>query len=108
MRAMSCPEQRVLNRRQLLGGGAASLALWGFLPKTASAGGRDPRLLAVVLRGGLDGLAMAAPAADPDYERVRGKLALARTGEGAALDLDGSFVLNANMPFLHGLYQKRE
>ena len=105
---MSCAENLTLNRRQLLSGSAASLALWGLLPRSAMAGGADPRLLTVILRGGLDGLALAAPAGDPDFARLRGQLAIAAAGDGAGLGLDGFFVLNPAMPYLHGLYNKRE
>jgi uncharacterized protein (DUF1501 family) len=105
---MSCTEHMSLSRRQLMKGSAASLALWGFIPKAAVAGTRDPRLLTIVLRGGLDGLSMVAPVGDPDYERIRQKLALSKDGPAAGLPLDGFFVLNAGMPYLHGLYQKGE
>jgi uncharacterized protein (DUF1501 family) len=105
---MSCPEILTLSRRQLLTGGVASLALWGLLPRSAAAGGADPRLLTVILRGGLDGLALAAPTGDPDFSGLRGPLAIAATGEGAGLALDGFFVLNPKMSYLHALYQKRE
>ena len=72
---MSCSEHMTLSRRQLIRGSAASLALWGFIPKATAAGTRDPRLLTIILRGGLDGLSMIAPAGDPDYARIRQKLA---------------------------------
>ena len=104
---VSCPENIRLSRRHLVAG-SASLAMWGLMPAQASASARDARLLTVVLRGGLDGLALASPAADPDLVRLRGSLAIAATGEGAGLALDGFFVLNPSMPFLHGLYLKRE
>lgn len=102
-----CNEQSILSRRFVLGGGA-SLAMWALLPRSALAGTRDPRLLTVTLRGGLDGLALASPAADPDLVRLRNRFAVLASGEGAGLPLDGFFVLNPSMPFLHGLYQKRE
>ena len=105
---MSYHEAHFVNRRTFLGGGAASLALWSLLPKAAIAGTRDPRLLVVVLRGGLDGLAAVAPIGDPDYARLRGSIALPAFGEGAGLTLDGFFSLNGAMPALHGLYQKGE
>jgi uncharacterized protein (DUF1501 family) len=105
---MSCEENVSLSRRRLLKGSAASLALWGFLPKAAIAGTRDPRLLTIVLRGGLDGLSMVAPVGDPDYARLRQQIALPASGAQAGLGLDGFFALNPNMPFLHGLYQKKE
>ena len=105
---MARPEARAVSRRAFLGRGAASLAVWSLLPKAAIAGTRDPRLLVVVLRGGLDGLAAVAPVGDPDYARLRGSIALPVSGEGAGLALDGFFALNAAMPVLHGLYQRSE
>ena len=82
---MSCREANIVSRRRFLGNGAASLALWSLMPKMAVAGTRDPRLLVVVLRGGLDGLAAVAPVGDPDYARLRGSIALPASGEGAGL-----------------------
>lgn len=104
-REASCSEHRLIGRRQLLTGSAASLALWGMMPRAALAATRDPRLLTMILRGGLDGLSMIAPVGDPDYARIREKLALARE---TSLPLDGMFVLNPAMPFLHSLYKKGE
>ena len=105
----SCFENQTLNRRSLLRGGAASLALWSFMPRSAIAGTRDPRLLTMVLRGGLDGLSLAAPVGDPNYARLREVIAMAKPGEaGGGLALNDMFALNPNMPFLHSLYQKRE
>ena len=78
------------------------------MPKLAIAGTRDPRLLTVILRGGLDGLALAAPAGDPDFARLRGSLAIPASGEGAGHALDALFVLNPSMPNLASLYAKKE
>jgi uncharacterized protein (DUF1501 family) len=116
----ACAEDLALTRRRLLTGGAAaaaSLALWSGLPPAALAGTRDPRLLTIILRGGLDGLTMIAPVGDPDYARLRQKIAI-RAGGGAAsgpytgpdagLPLDGFFALNPAMPYLYQLYQKRQ
>lgn len=105
---MRCREALSLDRRRLLRGGMASLALWSFLPRSALAGTRDPRLLFIILRGGLDGLATVAPIGDPGYAGLRGDIALSRTGEGAALPLDDLFALNGAMPNLHGLYAKKQ
>ena len=57
-------------RDMLLGSGA--LFAWAHAPKLARAEGRDPRLLVIVLRGALDGLAMVAPTGDPDWVGLRG------------------------------------
>jgi uncharacterized protein (DUF1501 family) len=59
------------SRRELLLASGVLFA-WAYLPKMARAEGRDPRLLVVVLRGALDGLAAVAPVGDPDWVAVRG------------------------------------
>ena len=90
-------------RRQLLLG-SGTLFAWAFLPKLALAEGRDPRLLVIVLRGALDGLAAVAPVGDPDWVRLRGDKALTLGGKTPALPLDRFFAINAAMPNLHRLY----
>lgn len=106
--AICCRENVALDRRTLLRGGAASLALWTSLPR-AIAGTRDPRLLTMILRGGVDGLSLAAPIGDPNYAVLRGAIALPKPGEtGGGLPLNDLFALNPNMPFLHELYRKSE
>lgn len=104
---MPCAEHLALSRRGFLLGGA-SLTLWGLRPRLALAAARDRRLLLVILRGGLDGLAMLAPVGDPAYAAQRGRLSLSAEGGEAGFALDGFFVLNRGMPFLHELYGKRE
>jgi uncharacterized protein (DUF1501 family) len=90
-------------REMLLGSGA--LFAWAYAPRLARAEGRDPRLLVVVLRGGLDGLAMVAPVGDPDWVKLRGDKGLALDGKPPALPLDGFFALNPAMPNLNRLYR---
>ena len=75
------------------------------MPRLARAEGRDPRLLVIVLRGALDGLAAVAPVGDPDWSQLRGDKALMLDGQTPALPLDGFFALNPAMPNLHRLYQ---
>src|SRR3982751_1436437 len=91
-------------RRELLGG-AGVLFAWPFLPKLARAEGRDPRVLTIVLRGALDGLAMVAPVGDPGWVELRGDKALLVEGKTPALPLDAFFALNPAMPNLHRLYK---
>ena len=91
-------------RRELLLASGVLFA-WAYLPRVALAEGRDPRLLVVVLRGALDGLATVAPVGDPDWVRLRGDDALTLEGSIPALPLDGFFALNPAMPNLHRLYQ---
>ena len=59
------------SRRELLLASGALFA-WAYVPRLARAEGRDPRLLVVVLRGALDGLAAVAPVGDPEWARRRG------------------------------------
>ena len=93
-------------RDMLLGSGA--LFAWAYMPKLARAEGRDPRLLVVVLRGGLDGLAMVAPVGDPDWVKLRGEKGLAIDGKPPALPLDSFFALNPAMPNLARLYRAQQ
>lgn len=96
-----------LNRRQAIAAGS-SLAFWAGIPRWASASKSDPRLLLVILRGGLDGLSLVAPVGDPHYAGLRGDLAVPIAGTGAGLTLDGFFSLHPSMPYLHGLFNSRE
>ena len=91
-------------RRELLAG-AGVLFAWPFLPKLARAEGRDPRMLTIILRGALDGLAAVAPVGDPDWVKLRGDKALLLDGKPPALPLDAFFALNPAMPNVHRLYQ---
>ena len=95
------------SRRELLLASGALFA-WAHVPKLARAEGRDPRFLAIILRGGLDGLAAVAPVGDPDWIALRCDKALTLDGKPAALALDGVFALNPAMPNLHRLFQARE
>jgi uncharacterized protein (DUF1501 family) len=94
-------------RRELLLGSGAFFA-WALAPGVARAAGRDPRLLAIVLRGALDGLAAVAPVGDPDWVKLRRDKALSLEGAAPGLPLDGLFALNPAMPNLHRLYRARQ
>jgi uncharacterized protein (DUF1501 family) len=88
--------------------GSGALFAWAYTPKLARAEGRDPRLLVIVLRGALDGLAMVAPTGDPDWVGLRGDRALVLDGKPPALPLDSFFALNPAMPNLHRLYRAQQ
>ena len=88
--------------------GTGSLFAWAYLPKLALAEGRDPRLLVIVLRGALDGLATVAPVGDPDWIKLRGEKALLLEGTMPALRLDSFFALNPAMSNFHRLYQAKQ
>jgi uncharacterized protein (DUF1501 family) len=105
-----CEEMRspATSRRALLLGGA-SFAAWAYLPKFArAADGRDPRLVVVILRGALDGLATVAPIGDPDYAGLHGSIALTPSGPNAALPLDGFFSLHPAMPEFSRMYREKK
>ncbi len=91
-------------RRELLVGSGVLFA-WSAVPRIARAEGRDPRLLTIVLRGGLDGLAVVAPVGDPDWIKLRSEKSLTLDGQTPALPLDSFFALNPAMPNFHRLYR---
>ena len=107
---MECCESRAspaTSRRALLLGGA-SFAAWAYLPKFArAADGRDPRLIVVILRGALDGLATVAPVGDPDYAGLHGSIALTPDGPHAAVMLDLFFALHPSMPEFARMYREK-
>ncbi len=103
---MDCAENIALTttRRSLLTG-FASFAAWAYLPKFArAADGRDPRLIVVILRGALDGLATVAPVGDPDYAGLHGSIALATGGQHPATPLNSFFALHPSMPAFARMY----
>ena len=103
---MDCCETLATSRRALLLGGA-SFAAWAYLPKFArAADGRDPRLIVVILRGALDGLATVAPVGDPDYAALHGSIALNSDGAHAATMLDSFFALHPSMPEFARMYRE--
>jgi uncharacterized protein (DUF1501 family) len=97
----------ILSRRATLQGLGVSFAA-AFAPQTLSAAGaRDPRIVVIILRGALDGLAAVAPVGDPDYALLHGALALAPSGEHAGLPLDGFFALHPAMTVFARLYNEK-
>jgi len=95
------------SRRELLLA-SGTLFAWAHMPKLARAEGRDPRFLAIVLRGALDGLAAVVPVGDPDWVALRGDNALTLEGKTPALKLDDFFALNPAMPNLHRMFKANE
>jgi uncharacterized protein (DUF1501 family) len=88
-------------RRFLIGAGA--LAATATIPNTlfAYTGGAS-RLVVVILRGALDGLAAVPPYGDPDYMSLHRELAIAAPGgPDGALALNNTFGLHPSLSFLH-------
>jgi uncharacterized protein (DUF1501 family) len=68
----------------------------------------DARFVFVLLRGALDGLSAVPPTGDPAYAALRGQIALAKAGDGAALRLDALFGLHPALKFLHASFAAKE
>jgi len=100
-----------MKRREFLTG---TLAAGGALLTSsvtfanAMPGGKS-RLVFVILRGALDGLATVPPYADPGYAALRGDLAIGKPGTaGGALELDGFFGLHPSLAFMRQAYAAKE
>jgi uncharacterized protein (DUF1501 family) len=101
---MHWPISPLTRRRFLLGSGG--LALSAAIPNALFAyTGSSSRLVVVIMRGALDGLAAAPPYADPDYASLHRELAIAAPGAAdGALKLDNTFGLHPSLAFLHERY----
>jgi uncharacterized protein (DUF1501 family) len=101
-------QSALTRRRFLLSTGA--FAAGAALPKVLFAHtGGSARLVVVILRGALDGLAAVPPCGDPNYAGLHRELAIAAPGlaEGA-LALDDTFGLHPSFAFLHERFLARE
>lgn len=99
---------REMNRRSFLGG-SATFTAWSMLPmRSALAGTSDPRLLVIILRGALDGLATVMPMGDPQFAIHRAAFLDDMALAGDPLPLDGFFALSPHLRALHRLYGKGE
>lgn len=104
--AAGCEESRLLMSRRAVLGLSAGLFAWGAMPRWAEAAtGPDPRLLIVILRGGMDGLNTVIPHGDPAYASMRGGIAL-KSGETIALN--SFFGLNPAMPRFGAMFKAKE
>jgi len=94
---------------KLLGGAACACAT-ASLPSAAFADIPSSRRLVVVLqRGAMDGLAAVAPLGDPDYAPLRGNLALKPPGEAnGGLALTKDFALHPSLAAIQPYYGKGE
>lgn len=98
-----------IGRRGLLLGltalAATANARLAFAETPAIATEGDNRLVVVILRGAMDGMAALAPYGDPNYRGLRGSIALAEPGqEGGLLDCGGFFGLNPALANFHRFF----
>jgi uncharacterized protein (DUF1501 family) len=97
-----------LDRRTLIQSAAGAFVLGGAAPRFSFAATQgDRRLIVVILRGAMDGLAAVPPHGDADYVRVRGALALSK-GQGGIADLDGSFGLHPALATLKSFWDQKQ
>ncbi|MBQ0960614.1 DUF1501 domain-containing protein [Ideonella sp. 4Y11] len=96
-----------LSRRRWLGGVAAlaSTMACPSLVMAGAAGPDDPRMVLVILRGGMDGLAAVPALGDPDFQSARGPMA--QFGR-PTLPLDQGFALHPELAKLHEAYRAGE
>jgi uncharacterized protein (DUF1501 family) len=102
-----------MDRRVFLKSSGLALVAGGFVPRVfvrmaaaeAPAGGRV--LVAIFLRGAVDGLNVVVPWGEDAYYAARPTIAVPRpgAGSGGALDLDGFFGLHPSLEPLLGLYR---
>jgi uncharacterized protein (DUF1501 family) len=100
----------MLNRRHMLSL-TGSLAVLGALPARLALADAptDARFVLVIQRGAMDGLHAVPPYGDPNYQALRGNLALSDDGGAdSVLDLDGKFGLHPKLPALKSWYDRGE
>lgn len=95
-----------VSRRQFLSGAAMFGAAVTICPGLVLAQARtDERLVVIILRGGMDGLAAVAPYGDPSYASTRNGLAL---NSDTILKMDQRFAFHPSLAALHKMYQNKE
>jgi uncharacterized protein (DUF1501 family) len=104
--AEGCAESRLLMSRRAALGFTAGLFSWAYMPRFAEgAGSDDPRLLIVVLRGGMDGINTVVPFGDPHYISMRGGIAIPAA---STIRLNSFFGLHPALQEFGRMYQQRE
>lgn len=96
----------MIDRRSFLAANLSGMAFAATFPGVSwAAADTSKRFVFIMQRGAADGLAIVAPAGDPDYLRARGDLASeAFTGE----KLDSFFTLHPQLPNVATLFGKGE
>src|ERR1700722_14999174 len=95
-------------RRTALLGIATSFSVAGTSLALAAAP-TDKRLVVVILRGALDGMAAVVPYGDPNLTSLRGEIVPPAPGQpDGLLDLGGFFGLHPALAGLHDMYKANE
>lgn len=95
----------MVNRRDVLKSLGLGAVIGGTSGLAFANSNVSSRFVLVILRGAVDGLALAAPYGDGNYGRVRGELAIPNPGETDGLrKLDGFFGLHPSLQNVHEQY----
>lgn len=95
----------MLKRRDFLQRMGLAMVAGSLPPMLLARAETEARLVVVILRGAMDGLAMLAPYGDGNYRKLRGELALAKPGSQDGLQkLDGLFGLHPSMQNVFRMY----
>ncbi len=102
-----------IDRRRALGGalglGISLQVLAGRAWAASEGAAAGKKLVVIICRGGMDGLSVSPPVGDPNYQALRGAIALAPFGQpGGALPLDDTFGLHPALASVHKLALKGE
>ena len=100
-----------LTRRSALAAAAGVGVSISFLGRQAFAAADGAlarrKLVVIVCRGAMDGLSVSPPVGDPDYQALRGEIAIAGFDQpGGALKLDETFGLHPKLETVHALALK--
>lgn len=104
----------ILNNKYLLPRRAALLGLatsltFGRASLALAAAPTQSRLVVVLLRGAMDGLAVVSPHGDPDHAAIRAGLLPMPVGEdGGPRDLGGFYGLHPALAEMHAMYTQGE
>jgi uncharacterized protein (DUF1501 family) len=97
-----------LSRRAALLGLATSFSIGRTALALASAP-TDKRLVVIILRGALDGMAAVVPYGDPGLVALRGEIVPPQPGQpNGVLDLGGFFGLNPALAGVHDMYRANQ
>jgi len=95
-----------MDRRKFLNSSATLTLMSPLMNRAFAEATDDARLVLVILRGGLDGMAAAPAYGEGRYRNLRGQLALGEPGsEGGVLKLDGLFGLHPSLTNMHSMYR---
>lgn len=98
--------EKLSRRNFIVGLGAFSCCtMVGWSKMTLAALPTDQRLMVIIQRGAMDGLAAVIPYTDKNYHAARGGLALPDT---ALLKLDGNFAMHKSLQKFHDLYTQKK